>query len=208
LRRCLGELKQTNFIIIDIDDVEDPEEMKLWLELLDPSLDFALTSPSGTGLKLVYRMETPITDDISYMRTYRYLADDLLRNLGLKADEGAKSRAQACYFSHDPDLWENPQCKPLQLSSIPSTTPSQGLATVYDFPKAEKQTAAVHDNSAVQKVSTFQQDYATAQRIVQHLVAAVRSAMITGGRQPTPSKPDLANMQGDLSALRSKQCLS
>jgi len=170
LKRSLNELIQTNYIILDVDEVGDPEEMKLWLELVDPSLDFAFTSPSN-GLKLVYRLLIPIADDISYMRTYRYLAEDLLKTLNLKADEGAKSRAQACYCSHDPDLWENPQCKPLQLSSIPSTTPSQGLATVYDFPKAEKPAAVAQNPSAGQRVSTFDEDYATAQRIVQHLVA-------------------------------------
>lgn len=169
-KRSMSELKQNNYIILDVDEVEDAEEMKLWLELVDKSLDFAFTSPSQ-GLKFVYRLDTPIVDDISYERAYRYLVADLRKKLGLGADAGAKGRAQACYFSHDPELWENTNCIPLMLSSIPHVSNNQGPAKVYDFPVVAPQ-AIPHEASAEHNnVSTFEEDYATAQSIVRHLVA-------------------------------------
>jgi hypothetical protein len=70
-------------------------------------------------LKLVYMPSEPIEDDQSYGRAYRYLANDLHRTLGLAADEAAKSRAQACYFAYDPEIWINPSFVPLAVDNLP-----------------------------------------------------------------------------------------
>ncbi len=169
LRRSLSELIQNNYIILDVDDLADSESAKEQLHQVDPSLDFAFRSPSG-GMKLVYRLETPVEDNISYTRAYCYLAEDLLRNLSLEADEGAKSRAQACFFSYDPQIFVSDNCIPLCIESLAvSQTPSHSRYS-------ECTTLSPHYNSyqncyhsSTDPFYSYHDDYHTATAVISYL---------------------------------------
>lgn len=138
--KCLKDLIQTNFIILDIDDVANIEAKKREaLELLDSSLYFVFRSPSN-GIKLVYRLRSPIYMPLDYIRTFRYLAKDLAAKLGFKADENAKSQAQACYFSYDPEILVNHDYIPLdwqqdRVKHCDQLEREQAASSQYPVPK-------------------------------------------------------------------------
>lgn len=168
-KRCLDDWYQANYIILDVDQVEYAEAMKDFLELIDKSIDFVFTSPSK-GLKFVYRLASPIHDEASYVRAYRWLAQDLKAKLNLTADEGARSRAQACYSSYDPELWESCRSQPLDVSKLPVEEPQAPRAKVIDFPEsAVVRTPA--DTAKTFQSSTFAEDYELAEAIVSYLIA-------------------------------------
>jgi hypothetical protein len=122
--RCLKDIIQTNWIILDLDDVEDCDVYKAEaISALDPSLRFAFESPSS-GLKLVFGTEFVIRDDATYQAVYSHLANTVEKELGVEVDRHAKSRAQACFYSHDPKLLENPNYRPFNtLNAIAEFKP-------------------------------------------------------------------------------------
>lgn len=112
--RSNSNIIQTNFIILDIDHVDKPEELKMKaLEQLHRSLKCAFRSP-GDGVKLLFGLSKPIIDN-SYEAVFRYLAMDASEKLGVMVDKNASSRSQACFFSHDPLLIMNPHFVPLAV---------------------------------------------------------------------------------------------
>jgi len=166
--RSLKDLMQNNYFILDVDGLSDAEGCKHFLDQVDSSLVFAFTSPSG-GLKLIYMPSEPIEDDQSYGRAYRYLAKDLHRTLDLAADEAAKSRAQACYFGYDPEIWINPSFAPLAVDNVPIEEPIEKQRHM----KADSYSASTAIPSFPKPLgaqSSFQEDYDLARDIVSYLV--------------------------------------
>lgn len=132
--RSNSNIIQTNFIILDIDHVDKPEELKAKaIEQLHRSLKCAFRSP-GDGVKLLFGLSQPIIDN-SYKAVFRYLSADATAKLGVTIDKNASSRSQACFLSYDPLLIMNPRFVPLAVEEA-----AAAIKTAESMAKAEKRT--------------------------------------------------------------------
>jgi hypothetical protein len=95
----------SGYICIDLDKLGDPEDTKPLLSQdtsVPPLLIF--TSPSGKGIKVVYKVAGDQSDHSHY---FYALCNYLRDTYNLKADSSGKDVPRACFLSHDPDLYFN-----------------------------------------------------------------------------------------------------
>lgn len=95
--------EHSGLCVIDLDHLGD--ELHRWIEHFQTDIHVysCFISPSGDGLKILYR----IPDDVEMHRShYRALLDDL-RSLGLKVDQTSINESRVCFISYDPDIYIN-----------------------------------------------------------------------------------------------------
>lgn len=101
-------IKQSLYICVDLDHVGDIAEIrrmiKLILDKLPPALMFI--SPSGDGLKVVFKINPKAGSHLQYFRALqRFFADEI----GFKIDPSGSDICRACFLPHDPDVYYNPE---------------------------------------------------------------------------------------------------
>jgi hypothetical protein len=76
----------------------------------DERVVFAFISPSGDGVKAVFRLQSPITDAKLYSDFYRGFAASFGRQkvLGQCCDISTSDVSRVCFLSHDPTAHYNP----------------------------------------------------------------------------------------------------
>jgi hypothetical protein len=80
----------------------------------------AFVSPSGTGIKIVFRV--PVAADAKeHQRNFAAVRSHVALIYGAKVDEAAKDVARLCFVSHDPAAFYNADAVPLDLTSEPAT---------------------------------------------------------------------------------------
>jgi hypothetical protein len=98
-----GLSKYSGLICIDLDDLDDPENTKNKLAedvSVPPLLIF--TSPSGKGLKVVYKVAG---DQSQHQQYFKALSSYLNIHHNIPADPSGKDVSRACFLSHDPDIY-------------------------------------------------------------------------------------------------------
>lgn len=96
--------EHSGLCVIDLDHLDDVEKWKAHFES-DKHVFAAFVSPSGDGLKILYR----IPADIAMHRNhYRSILDDL-QNLGLEVDPTSINESRVCFISYDPKIYINEQ---------------------------------------------------------------------------------------------------
>ena len=154
--------RQLNFLILDVDHVEDQEEMKKKaIELLDPSLKAAFRSPSD-GIKLIYALSEPIKDRDLYRYVWTYLTEDISSKLGLSADMNASGISQATYLSYDPNLALNPNQVPLDIDK---------MRALKDAQDKKKTKMLEQQNRKIEAYYPGSRDYEFAHLICKHLIS-------------------------------------
>lgn len=110
-------LISTRFMIFDFDHLlGKPETMKEKLKR-NKKVYAAFISPSGDGLKVICRLERPVTDHQEYKGIYSHWANEFSSAMNHTADKTCDA-ARACYFSYDPDIYINEGAEPLQVIEI------------------------------------------------------------------------------------------
>lgn len=98
--------EHSGLCVIDLDHLDNVIKWKEHF-MTDQYVYSVFVSPSGDGLKVLYR----IPADIDMHRAhYRAVLDDL-RGLGLKVDSTSINEARVCFVSHDPDIFINRDAK-------------------------------------------------------------------------------------------------
>ena len=95
--------EHSGLCIIDLDHLG--EELEKWKEhfKMDKHTFAVFVSPSGDGLKVLYR----IPSDIAMHRShYRSIMDDL-NDLGLEVDSTSINETRVCFMSYDPKIYIN-----------------------------------------------------------------------------------------------------
>ena len=85
----------------------------------------AFISPSGNGLKIVYRLNQPVTEAEDFHAIYKRLSTELMNEYGEllnggKVDTSASDITRATYMSHDPNIHVNGSVWPLDVSVMKS----------------------------------------------------------------------------------------
>ena len=94
-----GLLLHSNYICFDFDDVGDADRLRSIL-IGDSQLHTSLlfSSPSGTGLKWVVRIDT---QSYSHTDWFRAISNYLNKIYGLEVDESGKDVSRACFLCYD-----------------------------------------------------------------------------------------------------------
>lgn len=101
-RRAASALTQhSGLICVDLDNLGDQLESIRDLIVADPHTLAAFTSPTGTGLKVVFRCDPNRAHMASYRAAERYV----LEHFGLEIDQACKDVSRLCFVSHDPELF-------------------------------------------------------------------------------------------------------
>ncbi|MCX6174139.1 MAG: hypothetical protein NTZ27_05235 [Ignavibacteriales bacterium] len=108
-------LISTSFFIYDYDHLDN--RLSAMIEDLkqDKSVFAYFVSPRGNGLKVIYRLEEPITDHKKYSILYKHYANIYKIDLGADPDKTSDA-SRACFFSYDPDMYVNIGAVPLEIS--------------------------------------------------------------------------------------------
>lgn len=117
LRRANKDITQhSGHIILDFDDVADPEQLKR--DLFARSYVKAVwISPSGTGVKCLVRIPNVISQHKGH---FAALVDAFE---GAELDESGKDEARICYESYDPTILIRDEPDVFEGYKVPSDTP-------------------------------------------------------------------------------------
>lgn len=120
--------------IIDIDHVAesgaDMTELRRRVEA-DPHVVLSFISPSGNGLKVMYRLKEACCDHGLYTIFYKKFATDLATRLSLSqmVDTRTCDVSRACFLSCDPSVYLNAGAEPVDMSNyVDFSNPADLLA--------------------------------------------------------------------------------
>ena len=128
--------KYSGLLVADLDDLKE-EELRQAREVLtkDPHVWALFTSPSGRGLKVVFRVKA---DAGLHLNSFYAAAGLIRRQCGLEVDQSGKDLARLCFISQDNDAYLNeaavelePEAKP-QGEKIKAPEPR---ASIVDYAK-------------------------------------------------------------------------
>lgn len=88
---------------MDIDGIDNAEQVREMFRD-DPHVYGAFVSPSGCGVKAIYRIEQP-ADDADHKRIFDALAARIRERYGLEVDQSGKDISRLCFMGYDPHAW-------------------------------------------------------------------------------------------------------
>lgn len=98
--------EHSGLVVIDVDNVDNPEELKSQLAYDDYTL-ICFISPSGNGVKVVVQISNPERHRDHYRAFIKYYE----KQYGLIVDSTSINESRACYESYDPELIYKPSAK-------------------------------------------------------------------------------------------------
>ena len=116
----------TRLVQLDYDKVDNPEELKSVAIKLKTTL-CAFLSPSGNGIKLVVPVST---DQDNHLVAFNTVRDFYDAALGVKSDESVKDVLRLCFFSYDPELYQNFNS---EVFEVFSKSKSKDLEEIFNF---------------------------------------------------------------------------
>jgi len=99
-RSKAGLIAHSGMVVIDLDDVFDAVELRGKLSTL-PQVVMCFVSPSGNGVKAVFRIPAEPDNHESYFASIAEQIDE-------DVDESGKDYSRFCFESYDPDCYFNP----------------------------------------------------------------------------------------------------
>lgn len=106
-RKDTGLLEESGLICIDIDEIENPAQLKKSIIEKSEFLLFAFISPRGNGLKLVFGRDMAFDFKENYQSYTHYLMETF--DIPKKSiDQSCASISKACFLCHDPEVYLNP----------------------------------------------------------------------------------------------------
>jgi hypothetical protein len=127
-----ANLKSSSFFLFDYDDLDDKlDSLKARLNN-DDSVFAYFVSPRGNGLKVIYRLENEITNPAFFSQLYKYYATEFKIDLGSDPDK-TSDPSRPCFFSYDPEIFYNPDAKPLNIDVISPIVAANPLVKSLDL---------------------------------------------------------------------------
>lgn len=144
--RKINHFLSIEWFLIDLDHLgRAPETMARLQEQLqqDERVALLFTSPSGGGLKLVFRLDQPCTDTKLFSDAYKGFAHALAEEyqLGEYLDGRTHDVTRVCFLAHDPKAYHNPLCDQLDWRQY---LPIPTRALELEWEAAEKETLPIH----------------------------------------------------------------
>lgn len=140
-KRHTLSFQAAHFFIIDLDDCPLEDGRLLAQIRQQESVGLAFLSPSGQGLKVFFALDTPCTDVKQFSEAYRTFASRFAQALHLEGsvDMRTSDAARACFLSHDPDVYFNPNALPIQWHAYLWNTPALSFDQTHPLEKQTKE---------------------------------------------------------------------
>jgi len=111
-QRKIIDFDSTELILFDIDELQLRESMTNLMSLKeqlkeDNSVYVMFVSPSGKGLKILFKLNKPICDPEYFSKVYTYYGKDFKKKYNVSIDPSCKDVSRACFVSYDPELYLN-----------------------------------------------------------------------------------------------------
>ena len=100
-------IKHSGFACLDFDDIVEPEKFRDTLKT-NEYIYSAFVSPSGNGVKAVFKIPAEIANHKKYYEA-------MCETFDAKLDTKTKDISRVCYESYDADLWINKSSKTWEL---------------------------------------------------------------------------------------------
>ena len=123
-RSAKGLKAKSGLICADLDKVENVEAVRVKIQR-DPHTLAVFVSPSGTGLKVLLRIDPEREPLESFTATERYF----LKTFGETIDPTCKDVCRLCFVSYDPNLFQNLDAKILnyeEMAEVLTLVPDKG----------------------------------------------------------------------------------
>jgi len=124
--RCEDNIVENTGIVLDFDEVAEPEKLAIMLKEEIPYLRYCFLSPRK-GLKAVVVFSTPVKSQQQYARIWNQLVWEIEQQTGYKADN-TPDRSRACFVSYDPNLIDNPGAELLPVEDYAVGKPTKTAA--------------------------------------------------------------------------------
>jgi len=126
-RKNTGIETFSGLLCADIDKIPDRVGVLHDTARQDSHVAAAFVSPSGTGIKIVFRVPVA-TDAEQHQRNFNAVRAHVALIYAAKVDEAAKDVARLCFVSHDPAAFYNDAALPLDVPGEPagSVAPPNG----------------------------------------------------------------------------------
>lgn len=115
--RSNADFQSTYAMIFDFDHLQQLDEVRSKLENWEYTAA-VFTSPSGTGLKLIVKLNRPITRVDEYKEVYGKVADYIHNKVGVFTDKATHDPARACFLSYDPGIYVNETSKEFDAAEL------------------------------------------------------------------------------------------
>ncbi len=118
--RRLENFVYSEHLILDLDKLSEAElsaeKLKERLKT-DSRIEVMFVSPSENGLKIFFHLEQRISDTSQYSIFYKNFAHKFAQDYGLMqvVDMQTNDATRACFLSHDPRVYYNPDAEPLKI---------------------------------------------------------------------------------------------
>lgn len=113
-RAINGLVQHSNLFCIDLDNLNNVAEVKTQVkEKLTPSLMFV--SPSGKGLKIVYKINTKQAEHLRYYKAFEQF---FKQQMNIIIDEKCKDIPRACFLCYDCEAYFNDEATIIDISFI------------------------------------------------------------------------------------------
>jgi hypothetical protein len=101
-------VQHSGLLCADLDNLNGERQNAREKLLLSPYLWALFTSPSGQGLKAVFRVPA---DGARHRGSFRAVEQHVSGLTGVQVDEACKDIARLCFVSYDPDAFYNPAAR-------------------------------------------------------------------------------------------------
>lgn len=123
-RRSAAALTQhSGLICADLDELGDRLEQTFEQVCADPHTLACFRSPTGTGLKVVFRCDPAHP----HGESFRALEHYMLEHFGLEIDQACKDVSRICFVSHDPHAFVADNATPLPYPAQPKEFVPAGI---------------------------------------------------------------------------------
>jgi hypothetical protein len=114
--RHSAQFKFASYLTIDIDDYFEENTLLPELLLQHPAVMLAFVSPSGTGFKVVFKLNTPCHSLEKYKEFYRNFSRVFAEQVHLAGSIDMKTcdATRACFLGHDPNAYFHPNAEALE----------------------------------------------------------------------------------------------
>jgi len=143
----------SGYIVLDFDHNPNAAHLKMQLET-DPYVAACFLSPRGEGVKAVIRIKDPGRHKETFADLAYYFNDVYRLTDKEKVDPSGSDWSRACFLSHDPTAYYNPDSKVYAIKNlVPAKAPRTVQQMAQDATETEKHIAAV-----VERIEHHQMD--------------------------------------------------
>lgn len=121
--RRKSNFAHTTYFILDLDHLSEKGivQNKLRSDLLDDKrIMIIFESPGGDGLKIMFKLKEKCYDEVKYSMFYKIFARQFSveHKITQVVDTVTSDVTRACFISHDPDVYYNPQVEVIEMDSF------------------------------------------------------------------------------------------